>query len=49
MLLKNSYVLGDEGEVVRWRENPYMQDFTGERGEGKVFQKRPAMDPARST
>ena len=41
MLLKNIYNLSDEGVVVRWMENPYMQYFTGE----KVFQKRPPMNP----
>ena len=51
MLLKNNYKLSDEGAVARWMVSPYMQDFTGERGDGrrKVFQKRPAMNPVRST
>ena len=41
MLLKSIYNLSDEGVVLRWMENPYMQYFTGE----KVFQKRPPMNP----
>jgi len=41
MLLKNIYNLSDEGVVLRWMENPYMQYFTGE----KFFRKRPPMNP----
>lgn len=41
MLLKSIYNLSDEGVVLRWMENPYMQYFTGE----KFFQKRPPMNP----
>ena len=41
MLLKSIYNLSDEGVVLRWMENPYMQYFTGE----KVFRKRPPMNP----
>ena len=41
MLLKSIYNLSDEGVVLRWMENPYMQYFTGE----KFFRKRPPMNP----
>lgn len=41
MLLKSIYNLSDEGVVLRWMENPYMQYFTGE----KFFRKRPPINP----
>ncbi len=39
MLLKNIYNQSDEGVVARWKENPYLPYFTGE----KVSLRRPPM------